>query len=212
MTLAGSLACKQGFLLLFNTLVAQMVKNPSACRRLGFDPWVGKIPWKRAGNPLQYFCLEITCKELDMTERLSREQHTPHHHFNMPRSLRGGFSHFRSCLQLSISKPLFIQLPAPPHKNTPTHYNCASCHFTQTVPAKVPSLINTAASMSSNFYATEKHISYFTKHRAEIIIYTNNLKSSNTNLIHTFGFKHKLDSNSFHFLRPLLLKNLIGKT
>ena len=156
--------------------------------------------------------LEITCKELDMTERLSREQHTPHHHFNMPRSLRGGFSHFRSCLQLSISKPLFIQLPAPPHKNTPTHYNCASCHFTQTVPAKVPSLINTAASMSSNFYATEKHISYFTKHRAEIIIYTNNLKSSNTNLIHTFGFKHKLDSNSFHFLRPLLLKNLIGKT
>ena len=48
MTLAGSLACKQGFLLLFNTLVAQMVKNPPACRRPGVDPWVGKIPWRRA--------------------------------------------------------------------------------------------------------------------------------------------------------------------
>jgi len=23
----------------------------------GFDPWVGKIPWKRKCNPLQYSCL-----------------------------------------------------------------------------------------------------------------------------------------------------------
>ena len=28
-------------------------------RRLGFDPWVGKIPWRGGhGNPLQYSCLE----------------------------------------------------------------------------------------------------------------------------------------------------------
>ena len=26
------------------------------CKRLWFDPWVGKIPW-RNGNPLQYSCL-----------------------------------------------------------------------------------------------------------------------------------------------------------
>ena len=26
--------------------------------RRGFDPWVGKIPWRRACNPLQYSCLE----------------------------------------------------------------------------------------------------------------------------------------------------------
>ena len=26
--------------------------------KLGFDPWVGKIPWKRVGSPLQYSCLE----------------------------------------------------------------------------------------------------------------------------------------------------------
>ena len=27
------------------------------CRRCGFDPWVGKILWRRNGNPLQYPCL-----------------------------------------------------------------------------------------------------------------------------------------------------------
>ena len=37
-------------------------KEPTCqCRRHerhGFDPWVGKIPWMRRGNPLQYSCLE----------------------------------------------------------------------------------------------------------------------------------------------------------
>ena len=28
------------------------------CRRLGFNPWVGKIPWRRKCNPLQCSCLE----------------------------------------------------------------------------------------------------------------------------------------------------------
>ena len=28
------------------------------CRRLGFYPWVGKIPWRRERLPLQYSCLE----------------------------------------------------------------------------------------------------------------------------------------------------------
>ena len=28
------------------------------CRRHGFDPWVGKIPWGGNGNPFQYSCLE----------------------------------------------------------------------------------------------------------------------------------------------------------
>ena len=35
----------------------------SACqyrrhKRCGLDPWVGKIPWRRTCNPLQYCCLE----------------------------------------------------------------------------------------------------------------------------------------------------------
>ena len=42
--------------------VVLLVKNPptnaSRPKRQGFDPWVGKIPWRRAGNPLQYSCLE----------------------------------------------------------------------------------------------------------------------------------------------------------
>ena len=28
------------------------------CRRPGFNPWVGKIPWRRKGCPLQYYGLE----------------------------------------------------------------------------------------------------------------------------------------------------------
>ena len=51
---------------------------------LGFNPWVGKIPWRRACNPLQYPCQENPHgqrslvgyspwghKESDMTEPLS---------------------------------------------------------------------------------------------------------------------------------------------
>ena len=39
-----------------------MVKNPLAnagdLERHEFDPWIGKIPWRRACNPLQFSCLE----------------------------------------------------------------------------------------------------------------------------------------------------------
>ena len=32
-----------------------MVKNPPAMQRPGFDPWVGKIPWRRAWQPTPVF-------------------------------------------------------------------------------------------------------------------------------------------------------------
>ena len=38
-----------------------VLKNPPAQtgdKRPRFHPWVGKIPWRRAWHPLQYFCLE----------------------------------------------------------------------------------------------------------------------------------------------------------
>ena len=39
-----------------------MVKNQPAnagdTKRCGFDPWVRKIPWRRAWQPTQYSCLE----------------------------------------------------------------------------------------------------------------------------------------------------------
>ena len=40
------------------SLVAQMVKNPPVhlqSRRLGFDPWIGKICWRRAWQPTPVF-------------------------------------------------------------------------------------------------------------------------------------------------------------
>ena len=40
------------------SLVAQLVKNPPASRRPGFDPWVGKIPGEGKGYSLQYSRLE----------------------------------------------------------------------------------------------------------------------------------------------------------
>ena len=61
-----------------------MVKNPSVnagrCKRHGFDPWVGKIPWRGAQQPIPVFSLENSMDrgawwavvhrvaELDMTE------------------------------------------------------------------------------------------------------------------------------------------------
>ena len=39
--------------------VVQLVKNPPAqCKRHGFNPWVGKIPWRKKWQPTQYSCLE----------------------------------------------------------------------------------------------------------------------------------------------------------
>ena len=55
----------------------------------GFEPWVGMIPWREHGNPLQYSCLETPHgqkslvgyspggrKEADTTERLHIAQHS----------------------------------------------------------------------------------------------------------------------------------------
>ena len=67
------------------SLVAQLVKNLLQCRRPGFDPWVGKIPWRRERLPTLVFwpgefhglCSPWGHKELDMTEPL-------HFHFSLP--------------------------------------------------------------------------------------------------------------------------------
>ena len=63
----------------------------STCKleRLGFDPWLGRSPGGRHGNPLHYSCLEHPHgqrslldhspwgpKESDMTEQLSRAQNS----------------------------------------------------------------------------------------------------------------------------------------
>ena len=61
-------------------LVAQMVKNHLQCGRPGFDPWVGKVPWRRERLPTPVFWPGEFHglyslwgrKELDTTERVSR--------------------------------------------------------------------------------------------------------------------------------------------
>ena len=65
--------------MLWTSVVAQTVGLQ--CRRPGFDPWVGKIPWRRAWEPTPVFvpgeshgqrslvgCSLWDHKELDMTE------------------------------------------------------------------------------------------------------------------------------------------------
>ena len=64
--------------------MAQTVRVRLHCGRLGFDLWVGKIPWKRARQPTPVFLPEespwtekpgglqsMGRKELDATEQLS---------------------------------------------------------------------------------------------------------------------------------------------
>jgi len=59
------------------------------CKRHKFDPWVGKIPWKKKWQPTAVFlpgksheqrslvaCSPWSCKESDMTEH--------HHHPQIP--------------------------------------------------------------------------------------------------------------------------------
>ena len=38
--------------------MAQAVKNLAAMQETRFTPWVGQIPGRGHGNPLQYSCLE----------------------------------------------------------------------------------------------------------------------------------------------------------
>ena len=64
--------------------MAQWERICLQCKRHGFDPWFGKIPWRRAWQPTPVFLLGEShgqrslvgyspwdCKELDMTELLT---------------------------------------------------------------------------------------------------------------------------------------------
>ena len=61
------------------SLVAQLVRISLKCGRPGFDPWVGKIPWRRERLPTPVFWpgefrglySPWGCKESDATELLS---------------------------------------------------------------------------------------------------------------------------------------------
>ena len=81
------------------SLVAQLVKNLPVMWRPGFDPWVGKIPWRREWLPTLVFLPEEFHglhspwghKESDMTEPFSASTtgglvvKTPSFHFRRQR-------------------------------------------------------------------------------------------------------------------------------
>ena len=61
---------------------ASLVRIRLQCRRPGFDPWIGKIPWRRERLPIPVFwprkfhgLYPWGCKELDTTEQLSLSLH-----------------------------------------------------------------------------------------------------------------------------------------
>ena len=64
---------------MYSIMVAQLVKNRLQCGRPWFDPWVGKIPWKRKSLPTSVFWpgefhgvySPWSHKGSDTTERLS---------------------------------------------------------------------------------------------------------------------------------------------
>ena len=81
-------------------------------KRPGFDPWVGKIPWRRKCNPLQYSCLDNpmdrgawratvhrVAKSRTRLKRLS--MHTRHV------CLQTGFCILLTCTHLPLSMSLF---------------------------------------------------------------------------------------------------------
>ena len=68
----------------------QLVKNLPAIQETWFDPWVGKIPWRRTWQPISVFLLENPHrqrslagyspwghKKSDTTKQLSTAQHAP---------------------------------------------------------------------------------------------------------------------------------------
>ena len=91
------------------------------CRRPGFDPWIGKIPWRREGLPTPVFWpgefqglySPWSCKESDMAERLSLQIYVSCHSWpfsGQPPSLLSG-------PEISVSVPYCCCEPSDlPHK------------------------------------------------------------------------------------------------
>ena len=78
-TLSSTLSCTVDLLITLG-LPWWLKHKESVCSSgdLGFDPWLGRSPGGRNGNPLQYSCLQNStdrgargCKESDMTEQLT---------------------------------------------------------------------------------------------------------------------------------------------
>ena len=90
------------------SLVAQLVKNLPAMRRPGFNPWVGKVPWRRERLPNPVFSpaefhglySPWSCKESDLTGWLEKKKNTD----------LWEISRFIHCLFAYVKKKSYLKL------------------------------------------------------------------------------------------------------
>ena len=79
-----------GYLLQYSwaSLVAQLVRICLQCGRPGFNPWVGKIPWRRKGYPLLYSDLEnsMDCMVHGVAKSQTRLSNFHFHYHNTEQS------------------------------------------------------------------------------------------------------------------------------
>ena len=95
------------------SLVVQLVKNPLQCGRPGFDPWVGKIPWRREWLPTPVFWPREFhglyspwgCNELDTTKWHSLSL------LKMPMQLHGGKVGLSRKIARIIGYLYFLEVP-----------------------------------------------------------------------------------------------------
>ena len=97
--------------LIWASLVAQMVKDLQ-CRRPGFDPWVGKIPWRREWLPTTVFLFgefHEQRSQVGFSPWTQKESDTTHRLTNRTVVSQSGFSGPILCF------PIFYFLPPTQH-------------------------------------------------------------------------------------------------
>ena len=85
-------------------------KEPNCqCRRFkrcGFDPWVGKIPWRRACQPTSEFLLEKP-KDKGDWQAAVHSVTVGHNWINLARMHTWGFNSYKTSINLELSRKAF---------------------------------------------------------------------------------------------------------
>ena len=139
LTTIGALESQKEFFASFLTawgasLVAQKVKHLLACRRPGFNPWIGKIPWRRKWQPTPVLLPGKSHgwrnlagyspwgrNELDTTERL---------HFHFQTCCTSGLQNYAPYNWRSV--PLINIFPFFPVLSSASAYHTATLSSTST--------------------------------------------------------------------------------
>ena len=122
------------------SLVAQLVKNPPAEWRLEFDPWVGKIPWRRKGYPPQYSGLEnfMDCTVHGVAKSWTRLSENDFHSLtSADLRLHWGFRRLRRTDPLSTAQCAHARAHTHAHTHTHTHGKYCKVYYWFTQEDKV---------------------------------------------------------------------------